>query len=151
MARLKTGKRILFLERSLKKANEYIRVLSITDPLTETFNRGYLMNRLPEEVSRAQRYKRPLSIVMCDIDRFKSINDSCGHLAGDSVLRDFVDCLNGIVRQGIDWISRYGGEEFVVVLSETDYEGALVVAERLRESVNKRGFPLEEDQVVFRR
>jgi diguanylate cyclase (GGDEF)-like protein len=148
MARLKTGKRILGLERSLKKANEDIRLLSITDPLTESFNRGYLMNRLPEEISRAKRYKRPLSIVMCDIDRFKSINDSCGHLAGDSVLRGFVDCLNGVVRQGIDWISRYGGEEFVVVLSETDHEGALVVAERLRESVDKQSYPMEEDQVI---
>ncbi len=75
-ARLNTGKRILALERSLRKANEEIRLLSISDPLTKVFNRAYLSVRLSEEIDRAQRYKRPISIIMCDIDHFKKINDS---------------------------------------------------------------------------
>ena len=135
MARLKTGKRILDLERSLKKANEDIRVLSITDQLTGAFNRGYLINRLPEELNRAKRYKHALSLIMCDLDRFKIVNDSFGHLAGDMVLKHLVKCFNENLRHGIDWISRYGGEEFFIVLSETDHSGALAVAERLREAL----------------
>lgn len=133
IARLKTGKRILNLEKSLKKANEEIRTLSITDPLTGAFNRGYLMNRLPEELNRAKRYHHPLSLIICDVDRFKNVNDSWGHLAGDAVLKHLVKCFNAAVRQGIDWAARYGGEEFFILLSETDHKGALAVAERLRE------------------
>ena len=134
IARLKTGKRVLDLERSLKKANEEIRTLSITDPLTGAFNRGYLMNRLPEEFNRAKRYNHPLSLIICDVDKFKNVNDFHGHVAGDAVLKHLVTCLNTNVRHGIDWIARYGGEEFFILLSETDHKGARAVAERLRES-----------------
>jgi len=137
IARLKTGKRVLNLEKSLKKANEEIRTLSITDPLTQTFNRGYLMNRLPEELNRARRYHHPLSLIICDVDRFKNVNDSWGHLAGDAVLKHLAKCFNASVRHGIDWIARYGGEEFFILLSETDHKGALAVAERLKESLRK--------------
>lgn len=132
IARLNTGKRVLALERSLKKANEDIRMLSITDPLTGIFNRGYLMERLPEEFNRARRYDHPLSLIMCDIDRFKKVNDTYGHEAGDAVLKSVAHCLNGCLRHGIDWMARYGGEEFLIMLSETDHEGAMAVAERLK-------------------
>jgi diguanylate cyclase (GGDEF)-like protein len=144
MARLKTGKRILGLEKSLKQANEDIRILSITDPLTGAFNRGYLMNRLSEELNRASRYKHPLSLIMCDLDRFKHVNDSFGHLAGDAVLKHLTECLTDNLRNGIDWIGRYGGEEFFIVLSETDHRGALAVAERLRESLESNPVEVEE-------
>jgi diguanylate cyclase (GGDEF)-like protein len=144
MARLKTGIRILDLEKSLKQANEDIRILSITDPLTGTFNRGYLMNRLPEELNRATRYKHPLSLIMCDLDKFKQVNDSFGHLVGDAVLKHLSNCLNDNLRNGIDWISRYGGEEFLIVLSETDHGGALAVAERLKESLASSPCDVEE-------
>jgi len=147
IARLKTGKRILDLERSLKNANEEIRTLSITDPLTGAFNRGYLMNRLPEELNRAERYDHPLSLLICDIDRFKNVNDSYGHLAGDAVLRHLVKCLNGSIRQGIDWIARFGGEEFFIILSETDHEGALAVAERLRVSFSADSIQFEGQRI----
>lgn len=143
MARLKTGKRILGLERSLKAANEDIKVLSITDALTGTYNRGHLMTRLPEEVSRARRYGHPLSLIMCDIDHFKNINDSCGHAVGDVVLQNFVACLNETIRHEVDWIARYGGEEFVVVLPDTALEGAMAVAERLRKSSAERIMQVE--------
>ncbi len=132
MARLKTGKRILQLEKSLKKANADIKTLSITDQLTQVFNRGYMMVRLPEEVGRAKRYNHALSLIMCDIDHFKKINDSFGHLAGDEVLRSVADSFMEIIRCDVDWVARYGGEEFLIVLSETSAEGALEVAERLK-------------------
>ena len=93
IARLKAGRRILELERSLKTANEKIKVLSITDPLTGTRNRGYLIEHLPHEIARSKRYGHPISLTMCDIDHFKKIYDSYGHQAGDRVLKCFVDCL----------------------------------------------------------
>ena len=144
MARLKTATRILELERSLKKANEEIKALSITDPLTGCFNRGYLNEKLPQEIKRANRYSRDLSVILCDIDHFKKVNDTYGHQAGDTVLKAFANCLLDSVREGIDWVDRYGGEEFLVVLPETPFEGAKLVAERLRKAIEDREIQTSE-------
>jgi len=135
IARIKTGIRILELEKSLKKANEEIRTLSITDALTGSYNRGYLTERLPQEIKRALRYEHHFSIVLCDIDHFKKVNDTYGHQAGDQVLREFVRCIKGSIRDNIDWVARYGGEEFIIVCPETDTSGACILAERLRNAV----------------
>jgi PleD family two-component response regulator len=89
IARLNTGRRILALEHSLRVANEQNRVLSITDALTGTFNRRYLMEQLPRELERCRRYAYPLSVIMCDIDHFKQVNDVHGHAVGDEVLQQF--------------------------------------------------------------
>lgn len=132
LARLNTGIRILNLERTLKKANEEIKLLSIVDPLTGCYNRGYMAERIPKEIYRAQRYQRGLSIIMCDIDHFKKINDTHGHQAGDEVLKSFVDLLSRTVRKGEDWVARYGGEEFIITLPETDPSKAIEVAEKIR-------------------
>jgi two-component system cell cycle response regulator len=140
MARLNTGRRIVTLERSLRAANEENRRLSITDPLTGAYNRRYLMEQLPREIERAARYGRQLSTVMCDVDHFKKINDTHGHLTGDDVLKWFVLGLNKGVR-ACDWVARYGGEEFLVVLPETNVANAGVAAEHLREQV--AGTPFE--------
>lgn len=137
LARINTGIRILGLERSLKKANDAIRQLSITDPLTGCYNRGYLENHLNLEIKRAMRYGRPLSVVMCDIDHFKKVNDLHGHQAGDETLKAFARCIMGSVRHKIDWVVRYGGEEFVIVLPETGCGGSRIVADRLREKIEK--------------
>jgi two-component system cell cycle response regulator len=134
MARLNTGKRILELERSLRKANEEIRQLSITDPLTGAYNRGYLNDFLPLELKRAIRYNRALSVILCDIDHFKRVNDTEGHQAGDMVLKHFAGQLLGSIRKDLDWVVRYGGEEFLIVLPETDLAGASRVAERIRKA-----------------
>ena len=131
MARLNTGKRIVTLERGLRTANEENRRLSITDPLTGAHNRRFLMEQLPREIERAARYGRLLSVVMCDVDHFKKINDTHGHIIGDEVLKWFVSGLQRTVR-ACDWVARYGGEEFVVVLPETNVENAAVAAEHLR-------------------
>jgi two-component system cell cycle response regulator len=135
VARIKTGIRILELERSLKAAVDEIHLMSITDPLTGVYNRGYINERLPQEIRRSIRYGRNLSVIMCDIDHFKTVNDTYGHLAGDSVLKGFAHCLTITIRQQVDWAGRYGGEEFLLVLPETDQAGAMALAERLRETV----------------
>ena len=132
VARLNTGRRILALEHSLREANNQNRLLSITDALTGAYNRRYLMEELPNEVERSRRYGAPLSVVMCDIDFFKRINDTRGHSAGDAVLRQFVERLNNCIRSASDWVARYGGEEFVIVLPETPHRGATLVAEKIR-------------------
>jgi len=139
-ARLNTGTRILELEKSLKNANEEIKILSITDPLTVVYNRGYLNEHLPHEIERAKRYGHNLSVVLCDIDFFKRVNDEYGHQAGDDVLKAFARRLIGSVRNDVDWVARYGGEEFLIVLSETDIKGAMILAERLRNEISKKAF-----------
>lgn len=133
LARLEAGHRVVQLEKSLRDANAQIERLSITDPLLGIFNRRYLHSALREEIARARRYGRPLSIAMADLDHFKAINDSYGHQTGDAVLRHVVYLAQSTLRRPVDWIARYGGEEFVIVLPETDAAGAVAVAERIRQ------------------
>jgi diguanylate cyclase (GGDEF)-like protein len=136
-ARIQNGIRIITLEKSLKKANEEIKKLSRIDSLTGCYNRGYLNEHLPREILRAMRYRRPFSLVLCDIDHFKRINDTHGHLTGDEVLKHVVITLTKPIRNKVDWVVRFGGEEFVVILPETSFENALLVAERLRSEIEK--------------
>jgi diguanylate cyclase (GGDEF)-like protein len=119
------------LERSLREANEQIRVLTVTDPLVGTFNRRYFDDQLSIACVYAERHLRPLSLVFIDIDHFKLVNDTYGHRVGDEVLIEVGRRLLGSLRAG-DWVARYGGEEFAVVLPETDPADAMGVAERLR-------------------
>jgi two-component system, cell cycle response regulator len=140
MARIKTGMRILALERSLKEANEAIRLMSNLDPLTRVYNRRYLNEHLEQEVKRSLRYGHPLHLALCDIDHFKAINDTYGHQSGDEVLIAFAELVKSSIRQKVDWVARYGGEEFILVLPETDAPGAYKVAERLREAVAQEAF-----------
>jgi diguanylate cyclase (GGDEF)-like protein len=147
VARLNTGKRVLRLERSLKDANEEIRILSITDPLTGSYNRGYLTKRLPQEIKRAKRYSRALSIILCDIDHFKKVNDTYGHLVGDEVLKDFARCIRHTIRHDVDWMARYGGEEFLIVLPETEVNGATAMAERLRGKLSERVTETQDKEI----
>ncbi len=119
----------------LKEANDKIERLSIRDPLTGCFNRGFLNQQLENEIKRAIRYKKSLSVVLADIDHFKSVNDTYGHQVGDAVLIGFVGVLQNVIRRDVDWIARYGGEEFLVVLPETAVSQAARVAEKLRNAV----------------
>jgi diguanylate cyclase (GGDEF)-like protein len=132
IARLNAGRRILNLEHSLRVANHRNRILSITDALTGTYNRRYLMEQLPRELERCRRYAYPLSVLMCDVDHFKEINDARGHAAGDEVLQQFAARAQKSIRSNSDWVARYGGEEFLIVLPETSYEGAMHAAEKIR-------------------
>lgn len=146
-ARLKTARRILDLEASLKKSLEEITTLSVRDSLTGIFNRRYLDERLPQELKRAFRYKHPLSIVMFDLDHFKAVNDTHGHHTGDIVLQESVGAIKSSIRREIDWLARYGGEEFVMVLPETDLAGATVVAERSRRFI--AGLAIKSGEAVI--
>ncbi|MEX0737966.1 MAG: GGDEF domain-containing protein [Pseudohongiella sp.] len=107
---------------------------SMTDPLTGAGNRLAMMTNLEHELNLARRYHHELSILILDIDKFKNINDTEGHAAGDNVLQELVRLITKVNRN-TDLCYRYGGEEFVVILSKTDKYGALVIAERLREAV----------------
>ncbi|HWX28880.1 MAG TPA: diguanylate cyclase [Steroidobacteraceae bacterium] len=140
IARLNTGRRILNLEHSLRAANQRNRILSITDALTGSYNRRYLMEQLPRELERCRRYAYPLSVLMCDIDHFKKINDVRGHAAGDDVLQQFAARAQRSIRTNSDWVARYGGEEFLIVLPETTHEGAVVVAEKIRTLISATPF-----------
>lgn len=123
--------------------HEEIYRLMIFDALTEVPNKRALLEFLDRELSRSIRYHRPLSLVMLDIDKFKSINDQFGHLAGDFVLREMSACLKGNIRKD-ELFARYGGEEFAVVLPEATLEASLVLCERLRRSVESHQFKYEE-------
>ncbi len=137
----------LTLEKRVAERTAQIDILSKTDPLTGAFNRGYLTENLPLEMKKALRYKRPFSIIMCDLDHFKKINDTYGHQAGDHVLKEFVVCMLSACRSGIDWVVRYGGEEFVIALPETDLDGARALAERIRTAFAARQI-IAENNVI---
>ena len=121
--------------KELKRTLQKLEHLSNTDYLTGCFNRQYLQQNLDKEIKRSRRYRRGLSIVLCDIDHFKRVNDRHGHQCGDEVLAAFAGIIRSLIRENIDWIARYGGEEFLLVLPETDPAAAHVMAERLRREV----------------
>ena len=132
---------------SIENAKLYkkIRVLAITDGLTGVFNRRYFEERLNSEINRAERYGRLLCLVMLDIDNFKRYNDTYGHLKGDFLLQEIALILKQSSRK-VDIVSRYGGEEFVIIFPETDIIKAKEVAEKIRHIVQKtfsQSFPSE--------
>jgi two-component system cell cycle response regulator len=137
LARVNVGRRITTLERSLRDAKRESERLAMTDALTGALNRRYLMTSLPREIEHSRRYGHPVSLLVCDLDYFKRINDQFGHKAGDQVLEDFCARCSQAMRAS-DWIARTGGEEFVIVLPETDLDGAAIVAESLRQAVCAR-------------
>ncbi len=123
----------------------HTRELSITDELTGLYNRRYFNQRYEREVLRAKRYKRPLSVLMVDIDYFKNYNDVNGHILGDEVLKKVANSIESNLRKA-DIVARYGGEEFVILLPEIDKTHADQVAEKLRLAIEKGRFPKEENQ-----
>ncbi len=147
LARMQTGLRFLHLEEDLRRANREIQELANRDGLTGCYNRAYLNLNGPREVARARRYGRPLSLIMVDIDHFKNINDTLGHLAGDQILKTFVSRLQDGLRDGMDWMARYGGEEFVIVLPETREKDAVITADRLRGCLAKESFHVDGSSV----
>lgn len=126
--------------------HEEIYRLTILDGLTQLHNGRYLTEFLEREVLRSQRHNRPLSVLALDVDKFKALNDTHGHLCGDFVLRELAGVIRGTVRQE-DLAARCGGEEFVVVLVETTADDALAAAERVRTAVAAHQFRFEAQQV----
>lgn len=145
--RLSEKKKQLHKEITQRKiAEENYKRLSRTDPLTELFNRRYFFEKAEEEMVRAVRYGRALSIIMVDADFFKTINDTYGHRAGDFVLKMIAERFHKNLRP-VDVACRFGGEEFCILLPETDFAEAVQVAERLRRAVSSETFDFEGTQV----
>jgi diguanylate cyclase (GGDEF)-like protein len=138
-ARVHALLRIKKLETELSEANDKLRRISLTDGLTDIDNRRCLEDRLHEMWQHSLRLHEPIALIMCDIDKFKSVNDNFGHQAGDSVLKEVAQLLKGEARE-IDRVGRYGGEEFLLILPGTVLDAAVTFAERLREKVDRHTF-----------
>ena len=123
-----------------KRLEEKLRRLSITDPLTGAFNRRYLLQVMEREISRVQRYARPLSLIMFDIDHFKRVNDSFGHERGDTVLKGIAALVRERLRHS-DIFVRWGGEEFMILAAETVLPKAIALAQTLRMALHEFSFP----------
>jgi len=137
-SRANVGKRIVSLYeklsekmRLLEEAHATISHLAATDELTGLYNRRFFNEHFTQSLSAARRYSFPLSLIMADIDKFKTVNDTYGHAAGDKVLKAFADILRTVGRTE-DICARWGGEEFIILLGHTSCAGAIIVAERVR-------------------
>jgi diguanylate cyclase (GGDEF)-like protein len=129
----------------MEDANEKLRKLAITDGLTELYNHRHFKDVLETELTRAERYNRPLCLLMLDVDRFKDYNDTYGHPAGDVVLKSLAELITARLRD-VDSSARYGGEEFAILLPETDKKSAELVAEDIRAQVENYPFKGRETQ-----
>jgi two-component system, cell cycle response regulator len=141
--RLRAGSRIIDLQRELITAREALREQATKDFLTKIWNRSSIMEILQRELIRGAREKRPVGVVLCDLDHFKSVNDTYGHFAGDTVLKEFARRVSGAMRP-YDSFGRYGGEEFLVVLPGCDELGAASQAERMRFAVASEPIQIED-------
>ena len=137
------------IERSrFYQKTEELKKISITDSLTGLLNRRYFQERMSEEIERSRRHHLPLSLIMIDVDDFKRVNDSLGHLVGDEVLKVTARCLRNSIRT-IDVAARYGGEEFTVILPQTTKADAQTIAERICAEVYRLELPfIKSDQKV---
>jgi two-component system cell cycle response regulator len=136
-ARLRTGLRILNLEDRLVEAREEMRFRATHDALASLWNRGMILELLGRELSRSHRERVSTAILLCDLDHFKSVNDTYGHLAGDEVLRETARRLLSSVRS-YDFVGRYGGEEFLIALNNCDPAFGVARAEQIRKSIEGR-------------
>ena len=126
--------------------HETIYRMTIMDGLTGIHNKRYLVEQLDRELSRATRHGRPLSIVICDIDHFKLVNDEFGHLAGDYVLKEVAQLAKSRIRPD-DVVARYGGEELAIILPETDVVGGIRIADQLRKMIDDETFVFEDEYI----
>jgi diguanylate cyclase (GGDEF)-like protein len=133
-ARLRSGRRIIDLQNQLIAAREAMEDQATHDALTRVWNRAAIMDILQGEIIRSGREKRPLSLIMADLDHFKRINDNSGHQAGDAVLQEVARRMQSVLRP-YDALGRYGGEEFILIAPDCDKTLRLIVAERVRRSV----------------
>ncbi|MCD6363437.1 MAG: diguanylate cyclase [Synergistetes bacterium] len=135
-ARVKAALRTKKLYDRLREMNQKLLEMSITDELTKLYNRRHAMTSLEMEFKKSKRYKTPMSVIISDLDHFKSINDAYGHLAGDEVLKKAASLIRENIREA-DIAGRYGGEEFMIILPNTSLDGAITTAERLRSKISQ--------------
>ncbi|MCL1471752.1 diguanylate cyclase [Argonema antarcticum] len=153
LARVRTHLELRYTRDQLKKSladqaklTKNLERLANTDPLTGVWNRRYLLTLCEQEINRAYRYKRLFSLLMLDLDHFKQINDIYGHAVGDEVLIAMTKVVQYCLRE-VDFWGRFGGEEFVVILPETNLDAAVDVAERIRQNLEKTAISVEGEQV----
>ncbi|HVR44933.1 MAG TPA: diguanylate cyclase, partial [Thermoanaerobaculia bacterium] len=147
MARIRAGLRIVALQNELIEANRRLARLSITDGLTQLYNHRHFQDELAKHFSESERYSRPLSLALIDIDFFKKVNDTWGHAAGDAVLKVVAGLFTDSIRH-TDLAARYGGEEFGILMPETDMTHALEFAEQIRQLIERT--PIETEQATIR-
>jgi two-component system, cell cycle response regulator len=145
--RLRTGKRIVTLQAELIEARETLRIQASHDSLTGVWNRRAILERLETELARAEREGTPVAVVLADLDHFKRINDSYGHIAGDAVLCEAVNRMRVSLRF-YDAIGRYGGEEFLMVLPGCTAQDAVNLADRLRMSISRETVEITGGHIV---
>jgi len=136
LARVKTHLELKISRDMLKIKNEQLRELAITDSMTGLYNHRYIIDSLSERIAEAKRYKQSLSVAMLDIDYFKKVNDNYGHLFGDFVLVRISTIIEESIRK-TDIAGRYGGEEYLIIFTNTDKKSALNTLERIRKSIEK--------------
>jgi len=134
----------LYLE--LEKLREEVHALAMTDELTRVFNRRHFMMVIEHELRRAKRYQHALSLIIFDIDNFKMVNDTYGHLCGDAVLRELPQACHTVLRQ-CDVLARFGGEEFILLLPETEQANALQVADKLCQLIARQVIEYKNKQI----
>jgi diguanylate cyclase (GGDEF)-like protein len=146
-ARVRAGQRIVELQEQLLQAREALRDQASRDPLTDLWNHGTILAVLRKEAARASRANSPFAVAMADVDRFKSINDSYGHPAGDAVLRETARRIRGAMRT-YDSLGRYGGDEFLAVVPGCDPAGAARVAESFRARIDRKAMETPEGLIT---
>ena len=142
LARVRAGKRIVDLQKELLETNRRLELLSITDGLTKLNNHRRFQDELARAFEESQRYERPLSLAMIDIDFFKKVNDTYGHAVGDEVLKAVSSLYKDSVRS-TDLVARYGGEEFAVMMPETGLTDAMTFAEKIRSLIEETAIPTQ--------
>lgn len=141
-ARLATGQRVIMMQNELEESRRKLKVLAEIDGLTGIFNRNSIIGQLKKELYRAQRENNSVGVIMLDIDNFKDINDTLGHQAGDTVMREFASRLKSLLRP-YDEIGRYGGDEFLIVIPKITSENIGSIAERIRSS-------METERIIYK-
>lgn len=142
--------RLLVSNSELKTALNQIKAMSMRDQLTGSYNRHFLERQMQLEIKRAQQFQNSLAIILCDLDNFKLVNDRYGHGIGDEVLKYFVEVVAQKTREQIDFIVRYGGEEFLIVLPQTNLEIAENIAERIRLTLEEQPFVNGKNEIPIR-
>jgi diguanylate cyclase (GGDEF)-like protein len=146
--RVRAGQRIVQLQSELLEAKKNLEIQSRTDPLTGVLNRRAILLQIENELSRAKRDNTQISISMLDLDHFKKINDTFGHLAGDAVLRESMNRVEETIRT-YDSVGRFGGEEFIVVLPGANQADAFNIAERVRLKMDKKNAEVDGVSIPF--
>jgi two-component system, cell cycle response regulator len=136
------------VEQAYKALSE-LSTMVITDYLTSLYNRRFVDDRLEADINKAVREEQPLSILFIDIDDLKSYNDTYGHIMGDAILKAAANAINQCIRTGNDWAARYGGDEFLVCLNDTNDQVARLVAERILDNTRKITLPIQDKLIRF--